>query len=126
MPTRKSVRLIDHSTPENARIVSVPFRNMRKSDSVMVTKVRTSSAMRWSGLVSSPSLAQPEVGAVGEIEMDEPPGEPVAPQEAEALLAEAEEHGDRGRGAEDADVEERLVHEPGVVAVLDRGQFVSI
>ncbi len=50
--------LIDHSTPEKAMIVKVPLSNMRTKDSVVTVKARTSSAIRWSGLASSPEAAK--------------------------------------------------------------------
>ena len=54
MATRKSVRLIVHSTPEKAPIVKRPLRKIKANDSVVVVNARTSSPMRWSGLGTAP------------------------------------------------------------------------
>ena len=51
--TINSMGLIKNSTPENARIVKVPFSSSSTNESVIVTNVRVSSAMRWSGLPTS-------------------------------------------------------------------------
>ena len=57
--------LIDHSTPEKATIVKLLLSTMRTKESVVTVKARTSSAIRWSGLASSPGCIQTVVGAIG-------------------------------------------------------------
>ena len=44
----------NHTAPENATMVNVPFRKMRQSDRVLVVSERTSSAIRWSGFETPP------------------------------------------------------------------------
>src|SRR5439155_321270 len=55
MATANSVRLIDHSTPENATTVTVVLLSMSTNERVVAVNARTSSAMRSSGLVSTPA-----------------------------------------------------------------------
>ena len=50
-----STGVIDQSTPENAMIVIEPFSTISTNESVEVVNVRTSSAIRWSGLSISPA-----------------------------------------------------------------------
>src|SRR2546428_7921531 len=59
--TANSVRLIDHSTPENATTVTVALHSMSTNERVVAVNARTSSAMRSSGLVSTPSAVMQQI-----------------------------------------------------------------
>ena len=50
--------LMAHSTPEKAMIVKVPLSSIRTKESVVTVNARTSSAIRWSGLASSPEASK--------------------------------------------------------------------
>ena len=49
--------LINTNTPEKATIVRLLLNAMRKKESAEAVNARASSAMRWSGLASSPEDA---------------------------------------------------------------------
>ena len=50
----KSKGLMAHSTPEKAIIVKLLLSSIRTKESVVTVNARISSAIRWSGLASSP------------------------------------------------------------------------
>ena len=124
-PRANSSGLIDHITPENARIVKVALSRISSERERRRGEARTSSAMRWSGFAISPARA---AGSRSRLPGSAPTSRRVSQSRhssAEALLGEAVDHrGDR-RDREDADVEERHRDEARHAALLDRGHEVA-
>ena len=126
-PRRATKRrgLIDQSTPENATAVSRPFESISRNESAVRRERAHVLGDALIGVGQFARHTQPVVHAVGEIGAHDPSGQPRAPEQAEAFLGEAKQHGRDRRGGEYREIEQRLVCEARGVALLDRGHEVA-
>ena len=58
--TADSTRLMENITPAKATIVTILLNAISAKESVEAVSARTSSAIRWSGLATSPEAAKRE------------------------------------------------------------------
>ena len=125
MPTKNSVRLIVQSTPENATTVIDAVQQHQAHGQGHGDERPDVLGDALVGIGQAARRLQADVGAVGEIDADQPSGEPVAPEQAEELLRVARQDRRHRRSGEHHDVAQRLPEEAAVIAVLERRHEVA-